>query len=103
MSEVKHEVRANVRVHLTNPESGYESETEARATADEWVVIDAILCGHARSSVYMAAPDLLEVLTKSAEGWANAIELGIILPQHVTAATVLRDEARAAIQKAVSE
>ena len=53
---------------------------------------------HAR--LIAAAPDLYEALAKSAEGWANAIELGLIPPQHVAAATVLRDEALAALARA---
>jgi hypothetical protein len=36
-------------------------------------------------------------LERSTEGWANAIELKIIAPQHVTAATILRDEGRQAL------
>lgn len=31
--------------------------------------------------------------------WANAIELGLIPPQHVASAAVLRDEARAILAK----
>ena len=50
--------RAKVRVHLTNPESGYESETEATVSVSDWTVIDAVLCG--RGQTYAAAPDLLE-------------------------------------------
>jgi hypothetical protein len=40
---------------------------------------------------------LVEAAERSAEGWGNAIELDIILPQHRTAAGVLRDDLRAAI------
>lgn len=47
-----------------------------------------------------AAPELLEAAKKSAEGWDNAIELGIIPKQHIAAAKVMRDELRAAIAKA---
>jgi len=36
-------------------------------------------------------------LERSAEGWANAIELKIIPPQHVGSASILRDEALAAL------
>jgi hypothetical protein len=61
--------RADVRVHLTNPESGYESETQARVTMDEWVVLDRVLCG--TGAVYVAAPDLLEAL----KGMCDAYEL----------------------------
>jgi hypothetical protein len=43
---------------------------------------------------------LVEALRRSAEGWANAIELKLIPPQHVLSATILRDEARAALEKA---
>lgn len=56
---------------------------------------------HAR--LFAAAPDLLEALERSAEGWANALELKLIPPQHRVAATVLRDEARAAIARARGE
>lgn len=41
-----------------------------------------------------AAPDLYKALKKSAEGWANALELGLIPEQHRTSASILRDEAR---------
>lgn len=50
-----------------------------------------------------AAPDLLEALERSAEGWANALELKLIPPQHRDTATILRDEARAAIARARGE
>lgn len=40
---------------------------------------------------------LREELERSAEGWANAIELGLIPPQHVKSAEILRDGARAAL------
>jgi hypothetical protein len=46
------------------------------------------------------APDvagLVEAAKRSAEGWTNAIELGIILPQHRTSAGILRDELNAAL------
>ncbi len=46
---------------------------------------------------------LLVALKRSAEGWANAVEMKIILPQHVTSASVLRDEAQAAIHSATKE
>ena len=36
-----------------------------------------------------------KVIGRSAEGWENAIELGIIAKQHITSAGILRDEARA--------
>lgn len=35
-----------------------------------------------------------DTLAKMAEGWANALELNIIAPQHRTSACILRDEAR---------
>jgi len=40
---------------------------------------------------------LVEALRHSAEGWANAIELDLIPSQHLASASILRDEARAAI------
>lgn len=52
--------RASVRVHLTNPESGYESETETTVSPGQWAVIDAVLCG--REQPYASAPALLEAL-----------------------------------------
>lgn len=54
----------------------------------------------ANARLIASAPDLLAVVQRSAEGWANAIELNLIPEQHVPAATILRDEARAAITKA---
>lgn len=57
--------------------------------------------GSHRLSVMMAAsPDMLAALRRSAEGWANAIELGLIPSQHVMTATILRDAALTAIAKA---
>lgn len=46
-----------------------------------------------------AAP-LIEALRKSSEGWANAIEMGLLPPQHLAAARVLADEGREALRKA---
>jgi hypothetical protein len=46
------------------------------------------------------APDvagLVEAARRSAEGWTNAIELGIIPPHHRTSAGILRDELNAAL------
>jgi len=54
----------------------------------------------ANARLIAAAPEMLEALKKSAEGWANAIELGIIAKQHVATAEILRDEALAIIAKA---
>ncbi|MDM8352856.1 hypothetical protein [Brevundimonas diminuta] len=53
--------------------------------------------------LFCAAPDLLAALERSAEGWANALELKLIPPQHRDTATILRDEARAAIARARGE
>jgi len=39
----------------------------------------------------------VEALERQAEAWSNALELNIIAPQHRTAASILRDEASAAI------
>lgn len=36
----------------------------------------------------------VEALERQAEAWSNALELNIIAPQHRTAASILRDEAR---------
>ena len=36
-------------------------------------------------------------LSRMAEGWSNALELGIIAEQHRTSAGILRDEARATL------
>lgn len=63
MGEGKHTPKADVRVVLTNPESGYESETTAKVTVAEWVVIDRILCG--TGTVYTAALDLLEAVAEA--------------------------------------
>lgn len=54
----------------------------------------------ANSKLMAAAPELLEALKQSAEGWANAIELKLLPPQHVMSASILRDSALAAIAKA---
>jgi len=43
---------------------------------------------------------LVAALTKSAEGWDNAIELGLIPERHRNTAAILRDEARAALRLA---
>lgn len=40
---------------------------------------------------------LREALTRSGQGWANAIELGLIPPQHRNTAQILADEARTAL------
>lgn len=40
---------------------------------------------------------LREVLERSAEGWSNALELGLIPERHRVAAKILRDEAREAL------
>ncbi len=63
----------------------------------------AVGCVKGDADLFAAAPDLLEALQRSAEGWANAIELGLLPPQHVAAATILRDEARAALSKALNQ
>ncbi|MGX1693178.1 hypothetical protein [Brevundimonas naejangsanensis] len=57
----------------------------------------------ANARLIAAAPDLFEALKKSAEGWANALEFGLIPPQHRDTATILRDEARAALSKATTQ
>lgn len=44
-----------------------------------------------------AVKTMVEVMQRMADGWSNALELGIIAERHRTAATVLRDEARAAL------
>lgn len=40
---------------------------------------------------------VLKALKRCADGWDNAVELGIIAPEHTTAATIMRDEARRAL------
>jgi hypothetical protein len=55
------------------------------------------LLNAARSHESERVKGLVEALRKSAEGWANAIELGLLPKQHVLAASVLRDEALAAL------
>lgn len=45
---------------------------------------------------------LIEAAKRSAEGWANAIELNIIHARHVTSAGILRDELDAAL-RAIAE
>lgn len=57
----------------------------------------------ANATLYAAAPDLFEALTRSAEGWANAVELGLIPPQHRDTARILRDEAWTALSKATAQ
>lgn len=47
-----------------------------------------------------AFDEVVKALERSAEGWSNAIEMGIISSQHVTSATILRDEALAALKLA---
>lgn len=46
-----------------------------------------------------SAPDVAmrEALKKSAEGWANVIEMDLIPPRHVMSASILRDECKAAL------
>jgi hypothetical protein len=58
---------------------------------------DAILAFAARSHESERVKGLEEALRRSAEGWANAIELGLLPKQHVLAASILRDEALAAL------
>jgi len=62
MAEVKHTPgpKADVLIRLTNPESGYVSETVAKVTASDWHVIDSVICGSGH--LYAAAPDLFEAL-----------------------------------------
>ena len=55
---------------------------------------------HANARLIAVAPDLLEALQKSAEGWNNALELGLIPERHRPTAVGLREEALAAIAKA---
>ena len=83
--------RASVRVFLVNPESGYESDTEATVSADQWAVIDAVLCG--REQPYASAPDLLEALQSLID---NLAEGDFISETRIAAA-------RAAIAKATGE
>lgn len=40
---------------------------------------------------------LVKVIARSTEGWENAVELGLIPPQHRNTATILADEGRAAL------
>lgn len=54
----------------------------------------------ANARLIAAAPEMLKELKRSADGWNNAIELGIIPEEHRMSATILRDAARAAIAKA---
>lgn len=60
MAEVKHTPgpKADVLIRLTNPESGYVSETAAKVTASDWQVIDRVICGSGH--LYAAAPELFE-------------------------------------------
>lgn len=62
MAEVKHTPgpKADVLIRMTNPESGYVSETAAKVTASDWHVIDRVICGSGH--LYAAAPDLFEAL-----------------------------------------
>lgn len=46
---------------------------------------------------------LVKALEKSAEGWSNAIELGIIPTSHIASATFIRDAARTALALAKGE
>ncbi len=64
MAEVKHTPgpKADVLIRLTNPESGYVSETAAKVTASDWQVIDRVICGSGH--LYAAAPDLFEAGTE---------------------------------------
>src|SRR5690606_9914863 len=54
----------------------------------------------ANARLIASAPRLLAALKRSAEGWSNAIELGLIPPQHILAASILRDEAHKAVADA---
>lgn len=45
------------------------------------------------------ADRLAGALRRSREGWANALELRLLPPQHDHTATILRDEADAALQQ----
>ena len=54
----------------------------------------------ADAALIKAAPRLLAALIRSEEGWRNAIEIGLIPPQHINAARILADEAAAAIAEA---
>ena len=54
----------------------------------------------ANARLIAAAPDMLEALRRSAEGWANALELGIIPQRHRNTAEILSDACHAAIAQA---
>lgn len=54
----------------------------------------------ANARLIASLPTLVETLERSHEGWANAIELKLIPPQHIGSATILRDECAAALSLA---
>lgn len=115
MAEVKHTpVTPFTSGHLHFKEICFDRKIALRGRntvyGQPYVVAHVNRPGSARSGddkkyarLFCAAPDLFEALKKSAEGWANALELGLIPPQHRNAATILRDEARAALSKATAQ
>lgn len=47
--------------------------------------------------------DLVSTMRQMKEGWTNVVELGIIKPNHVGSAEILRDNAFDAIKKATAQ
>lgn len=83
----EHEVRDGRNVKIVNVDCGGMTGRKY----DEATKIAALV---------RAAPALLEALERSREGWENAIEFGLIPPQHRNAAQILADEAKRAIASA---
>ena len=83
MSEWTKGPKARVTVKLINPESGYESETEASVSAEDWNVIDRVLCG--RGQVYAAAPTMAEALEEAERTFRHYGDLHAAKPDPVKA------------------
>ena len=69
---------------------------EVKRDRDAWKKAD-VLARIRISELEQDNAALRAALEKSREGWANAIELGLIPDRHVTAATILRDDASVAL------
>lgn len=93
------------RLHslATSPEDCYgdsaalraASITRMQAAAD----LDEIISRHPPSLI-AEIRGYREALERSAEGWANVLELDLIPKQHRLSAEILRDEARAVLKAA---
>lgn len=80
-----------VQFYGIGTEFGAHEQLWTAVMANLPTLIDAIADLRARNEA------LVKVTARSTEGWENAVELGLIPPQHRNTATILADEGRAAL------